>query len=129
MTQPMNDLPPVAHNTICVDFDGTIFQWGDIYAKTPPFDGCVEFMRELRKQGWFIVIFTSRLSPTWWQSEGWGFEEAIEKELAFVENRLGEYGIPYDRITAEKVPAEYYIDDKAVRFENNWAAISKRILK
>ena len=46
------DIPPVAHNVICVDFDGTIFQWGDIYARTPPFNGCVEVMRELRKRGW-----------------------------------------------------------------------------
>lgn len=124
------DIPPVAHNTICVDFDGTLFQWGDIYAKTPPFDGCVEVMRELRKRGWKIVIFTSRMSPTWWASEGWDYEEAMEKETQFIQNRLREFGIPFDRITAEKIPAEYYIDDKAVEFTgDNWKQIGKRILK
>ena len=126
------DIPPVAHNTVCVDFDGTIFQWGDIYAKTPPFNGCVEVVRELRKQGWTIVIFTSRLSPTWWESEGWTFDEAMETQVKFIRSRLDEFGIPYDYITAEKVPAEYYIDDKAIGFDGkagSWKAIGKRILK
>lgn len=124
------DIPPVAKNVICIDFDGTIFQWGDIYAKTPPFDGCVEVMRELRKRGWEIVILTSRMSPTWWASEGWEWEESMKKELTFIQDRLIEYGIPFDYITAEKVPAEYYIDDKAVEFTgDNWKKIGKRVLK
>jgi hypothetical protein len=122
------DLPPVAHNTICVDFDGTIFQWGDIYAQTPPFEGCVEVIRNLRKQGWYIVIFTSRMSPTWWASEGWDFEEAERRQYDFVAHRLVDYGIPFDRITAEKVPAEYYIDDKAIRFEGDWFKIRGKVL-
>lgn len=126
------NLPPVAKDTICVDFDGTLFQWGDLYSKTPPLQGAIEFMRELRKKGWYIVIFTSRMSPTWWESEGWDFRQAMSDQTTFIEYRLNEYGIPFDRITAEKVPAEYYIDDKALKYEgatHSWNEIRKLILK
>lgn len=122
------DIPPVAHNTICVDFDGTIFQWGDIHAETPPFSGCIEVMWMFKEAGYRIVIFTSRMSPSWWRSEGWDFKEAEEREHAWVRNRLNEYNIPWDRITAEKVPAEYYVDDKALRFSGDWAEIAEYVL-
>lgn len=126
----MNDIPPVADKVICIDFDGTIFKWGDIYADTPPFPGVIDFMRRLKSNGWNIVIFTSRMSPTWWESEGLLPQEAFSTQMGFVKQRLEKYGIPYDRITAEKVPASYYIDDKAIRFEgldHSWADIQRQI--
>lgn len=127
-----DNIPPVAKDTICVDFDGTIFQWGDLHAKTDPFMGAVDVMRELRKRGWNIVIMTSRMSPTWWAAEGWDMNKARVEQMAFIKMRLDTFGIPYDRITAEKVPAEYYIDDKAIEFTGEtfaWKEIGKRILK
>jgi hypothetical protein len=36
--------------------------------------------------------------------------------------------IPYDMITAEKVPAEYYIDDRAIAFRGNWLQVKKEIM-
>lgn len=123
--------PPVADKVICVDFDGTIFAWGDLYEKTPPLPGAVDFMRALKQQGWTIVIFTSRMSPTWWAAEGKDLKQERIFQSSFIEKRLGDYGIPWDRITAEKVPAEYYIDDKAIEYEGNtfsWKQIAERIL-
>lgn len=123
--------PPVADKVICVDFDGTLFQWGDIHEKTPPFQGAVEVMRKLKAQGWTIVIFTSRMSPTWWEAEGMDFKSALQNQTGFITKRLNDFGIPFDRITAEKVPAEYYIDDKAVEFEgktHSWNSIRDRVL-
>lgn len=125
------NIPPSALKVICVDFDGTLFQWGDIHEKTPPFQGAVEFMRKLKQQGWEIVIFTSRMSPTWWEAEGFEFKKAMVTQSTFIEKRLNDFGIPFDRITAEKVPAEYYIDDKAIEFEgktHSWKEIQRRIL-
>jgi len=127
-----SNIPPVARDTICIDFDGTIFQWGDMYQDTPPFQGAVEVIRKLRQQGWKIVILTSRMSPTWWNDEGMDMKKAFVEQQAFISHRLEKYGIPYDRITAEKVPAEYYIDDKAIEFDggtDTWTRIGKRVLK
>jgi hypothetical protein len=45
---------------------------------------------------------------------------------------LDEHGIPYDEIddgTRGKVHAEFYIDDKGVRFANNWEEISDLVAK
>jgi hypothetical protein len=125
------NIPPVAEKVICVDFDGTLFEWGDLEQKTQPFIGAVQVMRDLRKAGWEIVIFTSRLSPTWWEAEGMDFKGALITQTAFVSARLENFGIPFDRITAEKVPAEYYIDDKAIEFTGkpfSWKEIGERIL-
>lgn len=128
--------PPVADKVICVDFDGTLFPWGEFHSDAPPLDGAVEFMKALRDAGWKIVIFTSRMSQTWWRGEGWlsvmpdphDIPELEEEWAASVMDRLDKWGIPWDGVTAEKVPAEYYIDDKAIRFENNWPEIQRRVL-
>jgi hypothetical protein len=120
--------PPVAKGLISVDFDGTLFQWGDLHDDTYPFEGAVEFMQGLKAAGWTIIIFTSRMSPTWWKSEGWDPKVAARVFESSTAARLDQYDIPYDIITAEKIPCEYYIDDKAIRFEGDWDAISRRIL-
>lgn len=126
-----NNVPPVGENVICVDFDGTLFEWGDLYEKMPPFQGAVQALRGFKNQGFEIVIFTSRLSPTWWESEGWDFRKAMVEQTAFIEKRLNDFGIPFDRITAEKVPAVAYIDDKAIEYTGetwSWGEIAERIL-
>lgn len=124
------NIPPVAHMVACIDFDGTIFEWGDLEAKTPPFPGAVECIQALKEAGYRIVILTSRMSPTWWRHEGMDEFYAEDQQWQFVKNRLEAFDIPFDRITCEKVPAEFYIDDKAVEFtghKNSWYIISKRI--
>ena len=126
-----SNIPPVAKKVICVDFDGTLFQWGDLYEKKPPFVGAVDAVRALKRAGYTIVIFTSRMSPTWWHAEGMDSKKAFQIQTDFCAKRLNDYGIPYDRITAEKVPAEYYIDDKAIEFEGkdfSWKEVQKRVL-
>jgi hypothetical protein len=37
---------------------------------------------------------------------------------------LNRDGIPYDDITGDKLPAERYIDDRAITFDDNWQAIA-----
>lgn len=133
-------VPPVAHRTLCVDFDGTLFPWGPLDDDAPPFPGAVDTVKAFAAAGYNIVIYTSRLSSTWWRAEipradGMGIYEwkrqcdlfGNEQER-LVESRLRNFGIPYSRITAEKVPAEYYIDDRAIEFTGDWNAIQQRVL-
>lgn len=126
-----NNVPPVGQKVICVDFDGTLFQWGDLYEKMPPFQGAVDAMRAFKSAGYEIVIFTSRMSPTWWEAEGMDMNKAFVTQQGFCQKRLTDFGIPFDRITAEKVPAEYYIDDKALNFSGSthaWKDIQREVL-
>jgi hypothetical protein len=106
--------------TACIDFDDTIAPWGALFKTPPPFLGVAEALRDLAATGWTIVCLTSRASPTWWHDAypAHGFDDAEafgQANIAHIAEYMERYGIPCDRITAEKVPAAVYIDDRAIR--------------
>lgn len=116
---------PVAHKTICIDFDNTIVPWKPVsHYHQKAIKGAANAMRTLKKMGFTIVIFTSRMSPTWHKYSG---EDAGE-QMAYVKDTLNRLRIPYDVITSEKVPAEFYVDDKAIAFDGDWNKAMERIL-
>jgi len=121
---------PIAHKVVCVDFDATLFAWGEIDELTSLMPGAVEVVNALKDEGWRIVIFTSRLSPTWLKAaygDDWNYELMAQK--SFITHRLTLAGIPFDDITCEKIPAVAYIDDKAIEFTGyNWYRIGERLL-
>lgn len=81
---------------IAIDFDGVIFDKGQ------PVSQAIDSIRWLDDQGYEITIFTSRAIS--------------ESGYEFVEEWLDEHDIPYVQITATKINADYYIDDKAIHF-------------
>jgi hypothetical protein len=133
-------VPTVARNVLCIDFDGTLFPWEPLDGRSPPLPGAVRAVIAFKNAGYRIVIFTSRLSKTWWAAEvpyskGLPLPEFASKVIEFgaaqralVVDRLVRHGIPYDEITAEKIPAEYYIDDRAIAFDGDWAAVRGKVL-
>ena len=102
---------------ILVDLDRTLHQysegWSDGTIYDPPVPGAREAMNELKERGYELVIFSARTGKS---KPDWKEQERMVKEW------LIKYDIPFDMITSEKLPAEFYIDDRAVRFEGNWAA-------
>lgn len=116
---------PIAHKVVCVDFDSTLYPWRPIYEQPDPLPGAADAVRRLKDAGYRIVIFTSRLSPTWLASTKYTASDMLDH----IEAVLKRDAIPYDLITAEKVPAEAYVDDRAIRFtEGEWPAIVDWIL-
>lgn len=116
---------PIAHKVVCVDFDSTLYPWRPVYEQPDPLPGAAEAVRRLKDAGYRIVIFTSRLSPTWLASTQYTASDMLDH----IEAVLKRDGIPFDLITAEKVPAEVYVDDRAIRFtEGEWPAIVDWIL-
>jgi ribonucleotide monophosphatase NagD (HAD superfamily) len=112
---------PIAEKVVCIDYDGTLFPWGELFAYNQPLPGAVEAMKRLKEAGFTIVIFTSRLSPTWLEAEGQS--EIVQRQ--YIQRQLDKYLIPWDYITSEKVPAVAYVDDKAIFFEgDNWRRIA-----
>lgn len=107
-------------STVCVDLDSTIIPWGSIWAFPKPLPGVRDALKELHTQGYIIYILTSRLSDRWCE-EAYvyhGYDSAIEFKLAqtdHIKYLLDMWGVPYDDIGAEKVPALAYFDDLAVR--------------
>lgn len=116
-----------AGNRICVDFDGTLFPWGPLDGDDPPLDGAREFMYRLREAGYYIIIFSSRLSSTWHSEMGWKLQHAWIAQSKHIMQRLDNYDIPYDDITCEKVPARWYIDDRAIEFRGDWAEVEGKV--
>jgi hypothetical protein len=109
--------PPIANKVACIDFDGTIVPWGPLMETRDPFPGAPEAIQALKANGYTIVIYTSRLSPAWLAAR-WPKQPLIaseQKQRAHIIDILDRHHIPWDSMTAEKVPAEVYFDDKAIR--------------
>lgn len=108
--------PPIADGLFLIDFDGTIAPWGHLFDFPAPFDGIAEFTHRLKEKGHRIGIFTSRLSPKWLESANQNEKDHVD----YITEYARRYGIEFDFITSEKVPALAYFDDKAVEFRGNW---------
>jgi hypothetical protein len=113
-----------------IDLDGTIHKYskgyldGSIY--DDPFKGAREVIDWLKNQGYEIVIFTTRAS----RENALAMGDDHEKQIANVGTWLTDHGIYYDRITAEKIAADFYIDDRAIPIRNgDWNAVFKEIKK
>ena len=113
-----------------VDLDETIHKYskgfldGSIYDE--PFEGAKESINWLKNQGYEIVIFTTRASKENALETGGDHEEQIVNVATW----LSDNDIYYDRITAEKIAADFYIDDKAVVIKNgDWKTVLNTIKK
>lgn len=109
---------------VCVDFDGTIVDnrypaIGEL--KT----GVREALTRLKELGFYIIIYSCRTCR--WMPQKYP-PEVSERCAAEMKTFLDEQQIPYDEIDDGKKGkpfADYYIDDRAVRFEDNWSEIAE----
>jgi len=111
-----------------IDLDGTIHKYskgyGDGTLYDEPYSGAKAVIDWLKNKGYEIVIFTTRASEENALENG----QDVSKEIEKVENWLSNNGIYYDRVTAEKIHADFYIDDRAVQIKNgNWKEVMKSI--
>lgn len=111
----MANHPPSAEGVVLVDFDGTLAPWGALWDVKEFLPGAIDAVRLLHELGYKIVIFTSRLSPSWHVAEGRDPTFGPLAQRDYLERLLIEHGIPFDFITAEKIPAVLMLDDKAMR--------------
>jgi len=117
-----------AKRTVAVDFDGTIAQWGELgpngelLTNVHPEPGAKEALVRLREAGYRILIHSAR---SW---EGYGERALVwEREMLAW---LDEHEIPWDGVHFEqgKPPALAYVDDRGIRYEGNWKAITDWLL-
>jgi FMN phosphatase YigB (HAD superfamily) len=104
-----------APKRIMVDFDGTVHKYSKGYFNAQiydvPTDDAKEALQFLKNEGFEIVIYTTRLSQEL-------HPETYKVNEQAIRNWMDRYGIPFDRITAEKLLALIYIDDNGFRFSN-----------
>ncbi len=109
-----------------IDFDGTLnkFAFPDVGPIEPDVKIALEM---LCKAGYTIKIHSCRTATYWGdKKERWVHIHLIEKFMR-------KHNLPYDEIiilsTMDKPIADVYIDDRAIRYNNNWLEIAKKLSK
>jgi hypothetical protein len=105
---------------IAVDFDGVIhdFQgWGDGTCYGDPLPHALESLRRLSKE-YNVIIFTAKARPDRPLVNGATGHQLVIEWLK--KHNVMKY---IDYVTHEKPRAKFYIDDKAIKYDNNWLEI------
>jgi hypothetical protein len=122
------DVPPGFEHekkNIAVDFDGVVHEfhgWGDGTCYGEPIDGSIEAIKKLSAE-YNVIIFSAKVRPDRPIVNGKTGTELVTEWLKKYD--LLQY---VTDITHEKPRAKFYIDDKAVYFNNNWNDILGLVL-
>lgn len=107
---------------ICIDLDGAIAslrEEGQSYEDVKPVPGAIEKLKELKRNGHYIMIQTARHMKTCN-----GNQPLILARIGKITlDWLDKYKIPFDEISFGKPWADVYIDDNAFRFKK-WSDIA-----
>lgn len=107
---------------VAVDLDGTLLEydgWKGPAHFGQPIPGVLKALYELKKEGWAVVIWTTRRT-----------DQALRTHLE-------KHDIPFDYINtnpfgppggSHKIYADVYLDDRALRFNGNTAGLAQRIM-
>lgn len=107
-----------------IDFDGTLckFAFPDVGPIEPDVRTALEALKDA---GYKIKIHSCR-TATYWDNE-----DARRGHIQLIQAFMKEHKLPYDElimsITMDKPIADVYIDDRAIRYENNWFDIAKNL--
>lgn len=126
---PENKLEKIPRRAM-IDLDGTIHKYSDGFRDGTVYDdafkGAKEVIEWLKRNGYEIVIFTTRASQANAKEQGGDHNDQIRQ----VGRWLNKHGIHFDKITAEKLAADFYIDDKAIQIQNgDWSSVLNVIKK
>jgi|TARA_R100000149_G_C5874341_1_gene138075 hypothetical protein len=111
---------------IAVDFDGVVHNfdkgWHDGTCYGDPIEGSLSAIKKLSKT-YNVIIFSAKVRPDRPLVDG-------KTGLQLVTEWLEKHDVLscVKEITHEKPRAQYYIDDKAVKFKDNWKDILNEVL-
>jgi capsule biosynthesis phosphatase len=108
---------------LSIDFDGTICENkkpGEGYEDVKPKPGAIEALKELKAQGFDIVIHTARNMATCNNNVA----KATARQAPIIYEWCKKYDCPYDELLFGKPHVDFIIDDKAIEF-TNWKDTKK----
>lgn len=110
--------------TCCIDFDGTItkFAYPEMGEPQP---GVKEALQELKNSGYRIEILSCRTNCDL-KKKPIDRQEQVNLMKVF----LDKHKIPYDAVLNKDKPlADWYIDDRAISFKDNWQEVVEKIIR
>jgi 2'-5' RNA ligase len=103
-----------AESVLFIDFDGTIAKDKEFPDIGEPEKGVKEALEKLKELGYTITIYSCRANE----------EEGADQIKEYMEK----HDLPYDEIySGEKPHFHSIIDNKAIRFDNNWDEVVKQV--
>jgi len=115
----------LTHYRICIDLDGTICEnktSGETYDDVLPKENAIKTIQEWKSAGHYIIIYSARNMVTHNNNLG----RIIANQSPVVISWLKKYNIPFDELWFGKPLADFYIDDKAVKFQT-WDQVKTEI--
>jgi len=109
--------------TVCIDLDGTLAKydgWKGVHSIGEPFPFAKEWLEDVSTR-YRIVIHTCRTNLQMNGKELVGSDQdKISQLVNIVKGWFHKHDLRYDHIWCEigKPPAEYYIDDRAIKVRN-----------
>lgn len=96
---------------IIIDLDGTICTEEKTFSRSlaKPIDGAIESINSLYEKGNTIIIYSAR---SWMEYE-------------VTSDWLNKNGVKYHQLILGKPIGDVWIDDRAIKFNNNWNTIIK----
>lgn len=104
-------------NSIIFDIDGTICpikNKNEDYLDLIPYSNMIEKIKELKKKGYKIILFTARNMRTY----NGDLELILNNTKPILEEWLQKWEIPYDELIFGKPwpgPNGFYVDDRTIR--------------
>ena len=106
----------------CIDFDGTICEF-NYPSLGKPKEGVKQSLQKLKDMGYDIHIASCRTNH-----ELKKFPIDRIEEVRAMKAYLDEHEIPYDEVLNVNKPlADWYIDDRAIGFRDNWEEVVEEI--
>jgi capsule biosynthesis phosphatase len=93
------------------------------YLDVLPKPGAIEVLRKLKAEGHYIIIYSSRHMLTCNNNIG----QITAKQAHIFYEWFKKYDIEYDELILGKPLADVYIDDKALKYQQNWDDIYNKL--
>jgi hypothetical protein len=114
------DIPKV----VVIDFDGTLCR-DEFPNEGSPEPNVREALLKMKELGYVIKIHSCRTATYW------GSRKERLCHFILIQEFMKRNQLPYDEIitseSMDKPVAEFYIDDKAIRYTGNWLDVVKQI--
>ena len=106
---------------LAIDFDGVASQyygWKGEDHLGRPMPGLERFLERVVEQGWQIILYSCRPA---WRLKNWAEQYGLARY--FVGYNENPYFADHPQEKSCKPIATMYLDDRAVRFHGDWAAV------